>query len=198
MRRKFPLVVALAAMIMALTAGTAMAGPSTPRPFKAEFSGATSDIQFAPGFDFVTNPWATGTFDGRCPGGASWVIYFAGSGQGTHLGRFTWTSGHCSRVTSLTPPNVEITDGQLQFVTANGDVLDETYVAAGPLTPVGDQVCADTAATFIGGTGRFANASGSALEHGCWPATEPGPVLTDLHVSSAGTISYNASDRSTR
>lgn len=166
------------------------------RPFKATFTGATTDIVFAPGFDFVTNPTATSTFNGRCPGGASWLISFSGTGYGTHLGELTWASSHCTLVTSLTPPDVAISSGRLQFVADNGDVLNEDYVGVGGLFAEGDQLCTNTAATFNGGTGRFTDASGSAMELGCWPASIQGPVIHDLVIKSAGTLTYDAAHRS--
>lgn len=165
------------------------------RPFYATFTGATTDIVYAPGFDFGPNWMVTSTFDGRCPDGASWLISFAGSGYGTHLGNLTWESSHCTRVTSLAPPNVEIAGGHLQFTAANGDALEESYQAVGGLSVEGDQLCTDTAATFDGGTGRFTHSSGNALEHGCWPASIQGPVIHDLVIRSAGTIAYDAADR---
>jgi hypothetical protein len=166
------------------------------RPFKATITGATTDIVFAPGFDFVTNPVATSTFNGRCPGGASWLISFSGTGHSTHLGELTWASSHCTLITSLTPPNVAIFSGRLQFVADNGDVLNENYVGVGGLFAEGDQLCTNTAASFNGGTGRFTDASGSAMELGCWPASIQGPVIHDLVIKSAGTLTYDAAHRS--
>lgn len=166
------------------------------RPFRATFTGGTTGITFAPGFDFVTNPTATSTFDGRCPNGASWLIDNGGTGHGTYLGSFSWSSTHCTLLTSFNPPNATIYAGQLHFTAANGDILGETYEGVGGLVLRGDQLCADTAATFAGGTGRFASASGNALEHSCWPASIQGPVITGLVINSLGTIRFDAADRS--
>ena len=189
--------------IVVLIGALALLGISAPasarqaeRPFEATFTGATTDIAFAPGFDFVSNPTATSTFDGRCPEGASWLISFSGTGRGTHLGELAWTSSHCSLVTSLNPPNVAVSSGRLQFVAANGDVLSESYVGVGGIVAEGDRLCVNTAATFDGGTGRFTDASGSALEHACWPASIQGPVIHDLVIRSEGTVAFDAADRS--
>ena len=105
---------------------------------------------------------------------------------------------HCTKLTSLSPPNAEIYGGRLDFRAANGDMLYESYEAAGGIELRGDQLCAPTAATFVGGTGRFINAKGSAIEDGCWPASIQGPVIHDLVVHSTGTITFDASDRSRR
>jgi hypothetical protein len=70
-----------------------------------------------------------------------------------------------------------------------------TYKAVGDLFVEGEQLCAYTAQTFVGGSGRFTNASGSALETGCWPLEIQGPVIYDLVVKSTGRISFDASDR---
>jgi hypothetical protein len=185
-------------VITVVTAALALMGISAPasaqgvdRPFKGTFTGGTTGIVFAPGFD-LANPdlSITSTFGGRCPTGASWVITKGGTGRATHLGRLSWTSTHCTLLTSLDPPNAVIYAGELTFTAANGDLLHETYEATGGLVLEGDRLCADTAATFGGGTGRFENASGSALEHGCWPASIQGPVITDLVVTTLGRITY--------
>lgn len=167
------------------------------RPFQVTLTGATTDIVYAPGFDFGPNWTVTSTFGDRCPGGASWLITDGGTGYGTHLGAFTWSDTHCTRVTSVTPPDGVIFAGREQFAAANGDILYETFEpAAGGITPEGDLLCADTVATFAGGTGRFLHATGGALEHGCWPASSPGPVTAYLIIKSSGTITYDAADRS--
>ncbi|MFC4784362.1 hypothetical protein ACT8ZV_07810 [Nocardioides sp. MAHUQ-72] len=78
---------------------------------------------------------------------------------------------------------------------SDGDVLREDYVSAGDITLEGDRLCVDTAATFAGGTGRFAEASGPALEHACWPASIQGPVIHDLVIRSVGRIAFDAAAR---
>ncbi|HET8603968.1 MAG TPA: hypothetical protein VFM09_08580 [Marmoricola sp.] len=88
----------------------------------------------------------------------------------------------------VNPPNAKIFAGQFAYLTSNGDILHETYVGTGGLVKSGDQLCGDTLATFAGGTGAYENASGGALEHGCWPASIQGPVITGLVVNSKGKI----------
>ena len=186
------IVIALIAVL-----GLALLGLSAPasahehhhgHTFKATFTGATTNITYAPGFDLAKNPTATSTFDGRCPGGASWVISQAGVGSGTSVRDFAWTSTHCTLLTSLNPPNAKILAGQFAYLTGNGDILHETYVGKGGLVQQGDKLCGDTVATFAGGTGMFEGAHGRALEHGCWPASIQGPVITGLVVNSSGKL----------
>lgn len=194
MRRLFLVLMVLALAVVGI-AGAASAR-MVERPFKAEFTGATVDNIYAPGFDFMTNPWATSEFDGRCPGGASWLITDAGTGHATGLGEFTWSETHCTRIIQLVPvPDAVLFAGELTFVTANGDVLEETFEPATGIYPEDDMLCADTYATFVGGTGRFTNASGSAYEKGCWPASNTGPESEYMIIKSAGTLAYDASDR---
>lgn len=166
------------------------------RPFKVVYTGATTDIEWANGVGF--DPEATSTFNDRCPDGASWLITTAGTGSGTFLGDFTWESVHCTLLTSLTPPVALVYGGEFTYVADNGDELLSTYEAAGDLFVEGDQLCAPTAQTFVGGSGRFTNASGSALEKGCWPLEINSPVIYDLVVTSKGTIIFDASDRHLR
>lgn len=180
---------AVLATIVGVVAASAPAGAAEHgRPFKATFSGATTGITFAPGFDFVTNPTATSTFDGRCPSGASWLIDNEGTGHGTQLGSFSWSSTHCTLLTSLNPPDATLYAGRLTFVAADGDILRETYDGVGGLVLRGENLCADTTAMFVGGTGRFAHASGGAFERSCWPAAIQGPVITGLVIKSRGVI----------
>lgn len=187
-------------MVLALVV-LGLSGPANARtverPFEATMVGGTSDIHWAPGFDLATNPWVTDTFDGRCPNGASWVIEFEGTGEGT-IGPFTWSSSHCTLLTQLVPvPNAEIYAGEFQYVTRSGAVLHETYEAVGGITLEGDMLCSDTAGTFTGGTRQFRNATGSALEHGCWPADTPGPVIAEdeLVINSVGTLGFQTPRR---
>lgn len=186
-------VLALAVVGIAGPAGARM----VERPFKAEFTGATISNTYAPGFDFVTNWTATSEFGGRCPGGASWLITSGGTGRATALGAFTWTETHCTLLTQLVPiPNAVLFAGELTFTTANGDVLYETFEPATGIYPMGDDLlCADTYATFTGGTGRFSNASGNAYEQGCWPASNVGPESEYMIIKSSGTLAFDASDR---
>ena len=171
-----------------LTPSTA-AAPPQPLPFKATIIGATTAMTFAPGF-----PFAGSTFGGRCSVPSDWLISFGGTGSATHLGAFTWTSSHCTQIGANPPATVTISDGRFEYVAANGDILSESYGDAVVSFPDPGTICMETHATFTGGTGRFTEASGSALERLCFPATS-GPWLDEMLINSSGTIAYDASDR---
>lgn len=81
-----------------------------------------------------------------------------GGGQATHLGNFTFVSPHLSGLSDFS------IEGTQHFTAANGDVLDADLV--GQLMPVVDEsghvfLVGDVEGTITGGTGRFANATGS-------------------------------------
>ena len=81
----------------------------------------------------------------------------AGSGQLSHLGRFTFTNDITSF--TLTGPNTFSLTLTATVVAANGDKVYTTATATGTLTATrseGTQV-----STITGGTGRFADASGT-------------------------------------
>jgi len=160
-------------------------------PFLATFRGATTTVEFAPG-----PPGSRSTFGDRCSVPSSWVISFAGWGRSTHLGAFTWTSSHCTQAGATPFDPITITDGQLTFVAANGDLLNEAY-GNGVVSVVDPPtMCIDTVVVLDGGTGRFTHASGSALERGCFSLLEPNlPAVSDLRITSSGTIAYDAHDR---
>jgi hypothetical protein len=174
-------------------AGAVLMAPSSAatqgQPFKASVLGATTDMTFAPDFPFVGS-----TFGGRCSVPSDWLISFAGTGNATHLGAFTWRSSHCTQLGVNPPATVTISDGRFEYVAANGDILRENYGDAVVSFPDSATMCMETHATFTGGTGRFTAASGSALERLCFPATS-GPWLDEMLINSAGTIAYDPSDR---
>lgn len=187
MRRTMVLVQAVLALLL-VSAGSAGSSTSE-RPFHANLQGHTTSVVFAP-------PGTTSTFGGRCSVPSNWVISFEGTGEATHLGSFTWASSHCTQVGANPPATVTLSDGRLEYVVANGDVLREHYFN-GRLIPVSPMlVCLDNDATFVGGSGRFEHASGSAVERTCFDPNDPNlPALTDLRIVSTGTIVYDASDR---
>ena len=81
-----------------------------------------------------------------------------GAGQATHLGKFTFVSPHLSGLVDFSIVGDQI------FTAANGDELHATL--AGNLQPFVDQtghvfLVGDVDGTIEGGTGRFANATGS-------------------------------------
>jgi len=97
-----------------------------------------------------------------------------GTGAGPLLGKFTLSASDC-----ILPAGVQIgvdpannpvfssydfSSGQLVFTAANGDLLYGQYAGTLSLLPTGQNLLlysVDGRITFAGGTGRFADASGS-------------------------------------
>lgn len=83
----------------------------------------------------------------------------AGSGLVSHLGRVSMTARHC------TPPGADIS-GRMILTAANGDELYLDYsgtcdVYSPDWVPGTTQITCDNPFTVAGGTGRFADATGS-------------------------------------
>lgn len=81
-----------------------------------------------------------------------------GAGNATHLGNFTFVSPHLSGLSDFSIDGIQI------ITTANGDEVHTTLV--GNLTPFVDGtghvfLVGGVQGTIAGGTGRFANATGS-------------------------------------
>lgn len=130
-------------------------------PFRGTWEGSTVSATFpAPGVVFVVSD---------------------GEGEATRLGRYFMTSPH---FTYLATGTVE---GEQNFTAANGDVLNATF--SGQLLPRADGCLEGTLpSTITGGTGRFADATGSYDFHivAC-----PGPTGYDSVAVFEGAISSN-------
>jgi hypothetical protein len=81
-------------------------------------------------------------------------VLTSGVGEATHLGEFTFEIRFEVNLATLAAT------GSIHFVAANGDRLDATFVGQGGQTQPGVLAVVETA-TVTGGTGRFANATGS-------------------------------------
>ena len=79
---------------------------------------------------------------------------FEGTGNATHLGRFTVEIPHVVNTTNRT------STGTYEFTAANGDTLTAGFTGQATLTAPGVLSIVETA-TITGGTGRFADATGS-------------------------------------
>ncbi len=141
-------------------------------------------MQFAPGF-----PGGRSTFDGHCSVPSDYVIEFGGAGQVSHLGQVSIVFEHCSQV-DFTTGNVTYSDGVLTYIAANGDELWGTY-GNGTGAPVSaTEVGWQDTFVLVGGTGRFAGASGGGVDWGRTHA-ETGHTTYKLD----GVIVYAACDR---
>jgi hypothetical protein len=103
---------------------------------------------------------------------------FVGSGKATHLGRYTEV-GRAQFAPTADPTYLRI-DAWSIYTAANGDQLDATIT--GRLDVLTGAITATV--TYVGGTGRFDDANGSA--------TLSGQMLPDgtITVSVEGTIDY--------
>jgi hypothetical protein len=110
-------------------------------PFKARYT-----------FHFVSGPVEACSVAGR------FRTYGAGDGTGTHLGHFSVTASQCGLPGGITE------GGRGTYTAANGDLLYFTYTGRTSRTDF--TVNLTSAGTFVGGTGRFRGASGSATAIG--------------------------------
>jgi hypothetical protein len=139
--------------------------------------------EFAP--DFGPPLFGRSLFDGRCSVPSDYVIRFFLQGQATHLGRFTSTAEHCSEIDFQTGLS-SIVDGILTLTAADGDELWDHY--KGQVTPSDG---ATETHSFLGGSGRFAGASGGGTSHVVCDR-DAGTCVFELE----GVLRYDASDRS--
>lgn len=170
---------ALPAIAMALFAGgcdqppptdavdeaSAAMGPVTASPVRAgqkapfRVSGIATLVRQELAPQFGPPRFGKSTFGDRCSIPSDYIIRFSLEGQATHLGRFASTAEHCSLIDFPTGAT-SIHDGILTLTAADGDELWDRY--EGQVAPT------DAAAeihTFVGGTGRFAGASGRGMSH---------------------------------
>jgi hypothetical protein len=82
-------------------------------------------------------------------------VSFEGTGNATHLGRFTVEIRLALHTTN------RFLTGTYEFTAANGDTLTADFAGESPLTPPGVPQTSVETATITGGTGRFASASGT-------------------------------------
>jgi hypothetical protein len=155
----------------------ANAGPTAPRP---------ASIQVP-----ITSSYrAQGTIGTapRCDALGLLYVSLEGEGIESHVGRYTIRNSHC-----LNPVTGEFTAGLFHKVAANGDELFGTYEGTSSViqapAPVGIFAILGQLA-FGGGTGRFANATGSQEMVGTQTSdfSQPG-VPTTVELSMTGTIS---------
>jgi hypothetical protein len=105
-----------------------------------------------------------------------------GTFQLTHLGKGT---SHQDTTTSSVSGNATVNTGSATYIAANGDKLFTTVVGTVTFTPTGSD--ATFVDTITGGTGRFADASGTFTRTGVAVLVSVIPPL----VTSTGTASAN-------
>lgn len=128
--------------IAAAAAALALAAPAT-----AADQGAGAAFKVRAAYD------ATPTPDAACGG---LRVVAAGSATGTELGAGAWNDTECA---AFTPDGIVI-DGALTLTAANGDELFVDYHATTPFPGADGAIHPQGTFTIVGGTGRFATASG--------------------------------------
>jgi hypothetical protein len=84
-------------------------------------------------------------------------IELNGRGQATQLGQFAFYMPHDVDLSAIPPGGT----GRFQFTAANGDTVYGTFVTHATPTPTPGVIYGVEQMTILGGTGRFANATGS-------------------------------------
>lgn len=96
-----------------------------------------------------------GTDTDSNPTPTSIVVTTDGTGNGTHLGEFSFVE----RVTVFFATGTSV--GSCHWVAANGDSIDTTIAGSGHLTGTPGEISITDVHTITGGTGRFSGAQGS-------------------------------------
>jgi len=113
------------------------------------------------------------------------LVTISAEGQATYLGNFTWQSTHTLNV--CTTPFTG-SDGSLTLTAADGDQLLGTYTTTSQFIPTTPPVIATIFdITVTGGTGRFANTTGTIKATGQGdPSTGAGTATLTGTISSIG------------
>lgn len=137
-----------------------------------------------------------------CPAWAVWRYSSNGVGQMSHLGRVEYTLTQC---TVPGPDEIESV-GTIKLFAANGDELWLEHTMLSQLI-FGNEVGPPLGFTFVGsweavgGTGRFAHATGAGRFDGAGDIPGGGAYFDGIpdgimEVSFEGRVAYDASDRS--
>jgi hypothetical protein len=86
-------------------------------------------------------------------------IELSGRGQATQLGQFAFYMPHDVDLSAIPPGGT----GRFQFTAANGDTVYGTFVTHATPTPTPGVIYGVEQMTILGGTGRFANATGGFI-----------------------------------
>jgi hypothetical protein len=81
-----------------------------------------------------------------------------GTGKATHLGRFTW---ELDVQINILDPELATATGTGVLIAANGDSIFTEFTAIGVPTEIPDVIFITEVHTITGGTGRFADATGT-------------------------------------
>jgi hypothetical protein len=166
---------------VALLAGCTDASPTAPSASSAAGSPAMSAVQARP-------------FGGRCetaitpiapqPGDPpnAFRLHIEYVCQLAHLGR---TTAVAEQIVIATGPTTQVASNTTVYTAANGDQLFATWSGSSTFDPTTFNVVFSGPETYTGGTGRFAQASGSAFISGTASLSANTGEFT-----SEGTLSY--------
>jgi hypothetical protein len=126
-------------------------------PFRMKGLGTLTGQDFAAGFG--PPEFGRSLFGGRCSVPSDFIIRFSLAGEASHLGTYSGELEHCTQVDFATGLS-SLTDGIATMTAADGDELWDRYER---LVPGSGSVGDPEQHRFVGGTGRFAAASGSGL-----------------------------------
>lgn len=128
-----------------------------------------------------------------CPDWAEWRYSSAGEGRVSHLGRVEYSLTQCT----VPGPDGVTSEGTITFVAANGDELLIAHTMLSqmvqePGAPP-DGFVFEGEWTAVGGTGRFANATGSGDLYGAgniYGVVDPGIPEGLMEINLEGKIAY--------
>ena len=141
-------------LVPALAAACAEAPPLGPHPADAPLAArAGTELPFRGKLE--AQETSAPTTGGR-------LVHLEGSGTATRLGRFTVIADFRLQVPSLRVEDTPESPATIRFVAANGDLLDGRFTGQGVLS--GTTVTIIERVTIVGGTGRFAGATGSFVQ----------------------------------
>ena len=115
---------------------------------------AASPVAFSGSTDNTNAPGAPG---GRCAPALTVSIGPGGTSGTSNFGDFSFSASHCI----ASPPPASYFGGEFDFMFTNGDQLLGTYT--GTLTATADPTVFDNVQSYVvtGGTGHFADATGT-------------------------------------
>lgn len=161
-------------MVLCIAAASlAYAGPS--RPFKGslELEERIGRLTRCPGPQ--GQPGTGGTLDG--------------TGHASHLGKVQVSGSHCiESEPGSPPPSFQLLDGHMALRAANGDVVLADYSGVFTLATTGNYTFAGQY-VITGGTGRFADASGTGVLSGSLQGEVPS-FQQAVSIDVEGEIAY--------
>jgi hypothetical protein len=184
-------IVALAALAVACSGSAQPAiNPASP----SALSGAGIAVEGAgPASEQGVARHAEGTLNGRFDfthmWGADWWQFYSDSEATGTLSHFGLTRIHTRHIPDLTTGALE--QGEFTIVAANGDELHGTYEGSATYDPErADLVHGAAAFVVSGGTGRFANATGTIAATFLETLDDPSWASAKVTWTLAGTVKY--------